>query len=85
MRHRSKPGQSLIEFALIGVLLLTLLLGGVDFALAYRLSVSRLLFIPNTNVTVRHALPQMRFMSLVASASITRYWSARLFRLATAQ
>jgi Flp pilus assembly protein TadG len=35
MRYRSKPGQSLIEFALIAVLLLTLLLGGVDFALAY--------------------------------------------------
>ena len=38
MRHHSlsrKPGQSLVEFALIAVVLLTLLLGVVDFGLAY--------------------------------------------------
>lgn len=35
MRLHRPPGQSLIEFALIAVLLLTLLLGVVDFALAY--------------------------------------------------
>ena len=35
MRHRYRPGQSLIEFALIAVLLVTLLLGLVDFGFAY--------------------------------------------------
>src|ERR1700712_3357592 len=35
MVHRRRPGQSLVEFALIATLLLTLLLGLVDFALAY--------------------------------------------------
>ncbi|HNP69676.1 MAG TPA: TadE/TadG family type IV pilus assembly protein [Kouleothrix sp.] len=33
--NRTQHGQALIEFALVAVLLLTLLMGGVDFALAY--------------------------------------------------
>lgn len=40
MKSKHVPGQSLIEFALVSVLLLTLLLGGVDFALAYSSQVS---------------------------------------------
>lgn len=35
MRYRLQPGQSLVEFALIATLLITLLLGLVDFGLAY--------------------------------------------------
>ncbi|MEO7911122.1 MAG: TadE/TadG family type IV pilus assembly protein [Roseiflexaceae bacterium] len=35
MLKRRQPGQSLVEFALILTLLLTMLLGMVDFALAY--------------------------------------------------
>lgn len=35
MKYRRQPGQSLVEFALVAVMLITLLLGVVDFALAY--------------------------------------------------
>jgi Flp pilus assembly protein TadG len=35
MRYRLQPGQSLVEFALIAIVLITLLLGLVDFAFAY--------------------------------------------------
>lgn len=35
MRYRLQPGQSLVEFALIAIVLTTLLLGLVDFAFAY--------------------------------------------------
>ncbi|MEP7190065.1 MAG: TadE/TadG family type IV pilus assembly protein [Roseiflexaceae bacterium] len=35
MRYQSRRGQSLVEFALIATVLLTMLLGMVDFAFAY--------------------------------------------------
>ena len=35
MRYRRQSGQSLVEFALIAIILITLLLGLLDFAFAY--------------------------------------------------